>query len=79
MRTQSADTSPEAEQVLIALLRQASVTRKVEMVANANRTLRELSLAGLRERHPGESAAQLRRRWADLWLGSDLAAKVYGN
>ena len=78
MRTLAEDTHPEAERVLIELLRGASPARKVAVVLSANRTARELALTGLRERHPGESPARLRRRLADLWLGAELAAKAYG-
>ena len=78
MRTLAADTSPEAERVLIELLRAASPAKKMRMMLNANRTARALALAGLKERHAGESAAQLRRRLADLWLGPELALKAYG-
>ena len=78
MRTLAGDTHPEAEQVLIELLRGASPARKVAVVLSANRTARELAVTGLRERHPGESPARLRRRLADLWLGPELAAKAYG-
>jgi hypothetical protein len=78
MRTLAEDTHPDAERVLIELLRAASPARKMGMVLSANRTARALALAGLRERHSGESPAQLRRRLADLWLGEKLAAKAYG-
>lgn len=78
MRTLAQDTSPEAERVLIQLLRQASPARKMALVLSANQTARTLALAGLKERHPADSAAQLQRRLADLWLGSQLAAKAYG-
>ena len=78
MRTLAEDTHPDAERVLIELLRRATPARKLAMVLDANRTARLLALAGLRERHPGESAARLRRRLADLWLGPELAAKGYG-
>ena len=78
MRTLAADTSPDAERVLIELWRRASPARKMAMVLSANRTARSLALVGLRERHPGESDARLRRRLADLWLGPELAAKAYG-
>jgi hypothetical protein len=78
MRTLAADTHPEAERVLIDLWRRASPARKMAMVLSANRTARELAMTGLRERHPGESPARLRRRLADLWLGAELAAKAYG-
>lgn len=78
MRTLAEDTHPEAERVLIELLRAAPPSRKVAMVLSANRTARALALTGLRERHPNESPARLQRRLADLWLGPELAAKAYG-
>ena len=78
MRTLAEDTHPEAERVLIELLRRATPARKMAMVLEANRTTRLLALTGLRERHPGESSARLRRRLADLWLGPELASKAYG-
>jgi hypothetical protein len=78
MRTLAEDTHPEAERVLIELLRRATPARKLAMVLDANRTSHLLALAGLRERHPGESPGRLRRRLADLWLGPSLAAQAYG-
>lgn len=78
MRTLAEDTHPQAEQVLIDLLRKASPARKLAMLLSANRTARMLALTGLRERHPGDSPEQLRRRLADLWLGPDLAGAAYG-
>ena len=78
MRTLAEDTQPDAERVLIELLRSVSPARKLAMVLSANRTARLLALTGLRERHPGESPARLRRRLADLWLSRELAAKAYG-
>ena len=77
MRTLAEDTHPEAERVLIELLRSASSARKIAMVIDANRTARTLALTGLRERHPNDSPARLRRRLAELWLGPKLAAKAY--
>ena len=79
MRTQAEDTHPEAEKILIQLLRNASPARKVAMLLSANHTARVLALVGLRERYPGESGTRLRRRLADLWLGPELAAKAYGS
>ena len=72
------DTQPEAERVLIELLRQAPVTRKLEMLGQMNATARQLALQGLRARHPEATEAQLRRYLADLLLGPELAARAYG-
>lgn len=40
--------------------------------------VRTLALSGLRARHPEATPQELRRRLADLLLGPDLAAQVYG-
>ena len=78
MRTQAEDTSFDAEKVLIRLLRTATPARKMAMVLNANRTARALAITGLKERYPGESPRHIHRRLAELWLGVELADKVYG-
>ncbi len=76
--TLSPDTHPEAEAVLIKLLRQAPPWRKLHMVGQLNQTVRALALSGLRQRHPNSTPQEIRRRLADLLLGPDLAAQVYG-
>ncbi len=78
MRTQSPDTSPEAERVLIELLRKAPVWRRLQLADRMSNMVRGLSLAGLRIRHPVASEAELRRRFADIHLGPELASKAYG-
>jgi hypothetical protein len=72
------DTHPDAEAVLIRLLREAPPWRKLEMVDQLNQSVKLFALAGLRERYPDESESQLHRRLAALLLGEDLALKVYG-
>jgi len=72
------DTPPETERVLFALLREMPPWRKVELVAQLNQTVRELALAGLRERYPTASPPELRRRLANIVLGTELAEKAYG-
>jgi hypothetical protein len=78
MRTLAADTTPEAERVLIELWRRATPARKMAMMLSANQTARALAMTGLRERYPNEPPARLQRRLADLWLGPELAARAYG-
>ena len=79
MRTQSPDTNPEAERVLLNLLRQAPAWRKLRMVEDTNRFLKDLLMAGLRHRFPHDPPAVLRRRLADLWLGPELSTAAYGS
>jgi hypothetical protein len=78
MATLFSDTSPEAEAVLIELLRTAPPWRKLQMMNRLNASLRTLALSRLRQRHPQASAAELRCRLADMRLGSELAAQIYG-
>ena len=47
-------------------------------MAGMSQTVRMLAMAGLRQRHPNDTPALRRRRMADLLLGPELAARVYG-
>jgi hypothetical protein len=68
------DTHPKMEALQIQLWRQATPTRKMEMLAQLNASARTLALIGLRSRYPHAGEAELRRR-----LGEELARKVYGD
>ncbi len=72
------DTSPEIEQLRLEGLRRMPAWRKLALVDDLSRAVRDLALAGLRQRYPDDSPAQHRRRLADLVLGPDLATKAYG-
>jgi hypothetical protein len=74
----SSDTNPKMEALQIQLWRQASPTRKMNMLAQLNASARLLALTGLRSRYPNANEAELRRKLADLLLGEELARKVYG-
>jgi len=77
MNPQITDTHPRMEETQFELLRQAPGWRKLELVDDLNRTVRELNLAGLRLRYPQDDEEKLRRKLADLVLGAGLAEKVY--
>jgi len=74
----SADTPPDVENMQIELLRQMPPWRKMALMAAMSQTVRTLAMAGLRQRHPDDTPALRRRRMADLLLGPELAARVYG-
>ena len=78
MTTLSPDTHPEIERVQIEGLRRMHPWRKIALVGDMNETVRTLALAGLRQRYPDDTPEQRRRRLADLVLGPELAARVYG-
>jgi hypothetical protein len=73
------DTHPEAEQLLLEMLRQTPPWRKLEMLGQMNQAARTVALSGLRQRHPEAGPEELRRRLADLLLGSTVATQVYGS
>ncbi|HEX6799638.1 MAG TPA: hypothetical protein VF116_18160 [Ktedonobacterales bacterium] len=66
MKTQSADTSPEAERVQIALLRRVSPEKRLDLALDLSAWTLKLSLAGLRRRHPEASVCDL------LWMSAAL-------
>jgi len=78
MSTLSPDTSPEAEAVLLEMMRWTPPWRKMEILDQLNAMAREFALVGLRKRFPIAGEAELRRRLADLLLGPELALKAYG-
>jgi len=65
--------------MLIEMMRTASPWQKLQMVAELNATVREMAMAGLRQRYPQADEAALRRHLADILLGPELAEKVYGS
>lgn len=79
MESLYADTDPKIEALQIQFWRQASPTRKMNMVAQLNASARMLALAGLRSQYPQASEAELHFKLAILLLGEETALKVYRN
>lgn len=76
--TPLSDTHQKMEALQIQLWRQASPTRKMQMLAQLNGSARTLALTGLRAQFPQAGEVELHRRLAGLLLGEYLASKVYG-
>lgn len=72
------DTRPEIAALQRKLLSQAGSARKIAMLGQINQTVKILALSGLQSCYPDDSPEMLRRRLADLLLGSELARRVYG-
>lgn len=75
MRTQSTDTSPAAEAVYLALLRQRTPAQRLAMAARLTRMTRALSWYGLRHTYPNADEEELRYRWCAVMYGEELAAR----
>jgi hypothetical protein len=79
MESLYADTHPKMEALQIQLWRQASPTRKMNMLAQLNASARTLALTGLRSQFPQASPTELHFQLAVLLLGEEMALKVYGD
>lgn len=73
----SRDTARQAEQMQVELWRGMSPLSKVQAVSALTRSVLQLSLAGIRQRHPEATDAECKLRLARLTLGPELAVRVY--
>ena len=71
------DTPPELQRMQVMLWRQMPPLEKAQAVVQVSRNVRELSLAGIRQRHPSASEPECRLRYALLTLGRSLACLAY--
>jgi hypothetical protein len=75
-RTQSMDTSPEAEAVLITGVRAFTSTRRLQIMNRLTGSARRLAWRQFRARHDDLSEQEARLRWAELIYGADAVAPV---
>ena len=52
--------------------------RKLYMVGQMYRTVRNLAARGVRQRYPNARPGELRRHLANLLMGEELASRVFG-
>ena len=71
-----ADTAAAAQAVQDALWRRSSPAEKLAAVARLSRMVDQLSIEGLRTRHPGADVQVIRQLRERLRLGEALAAAV---
>lgn len=76
-RPQFADTATTAERYLLGRLRELPTWRKAEMLSAAVRAAYDLAMAGLRQRYPDATAAELRKRYAALTLGREASIELH--
>lgn len=77
-RTQSEDTSYEAEQILFQRWRTMDPAEKAALVGEASAALRELGLAGLEQRLVGASRRELELRGLALAYGKETVLRLLG-
>jgi hypothetical protein len=76
-RTLSRDTTPEAEAVQLAALREMPPWRKLQLVEESCRAAIAMTEAGIRARHPEASEDEVRHRLRVAILGESLAEAAY--
>lgn len=73
MKTQSPDTSPEAERVQVALLRAAPADRRLRLAYELSQMVLEMAWRAIHRLSPGTDERAGRLRWAELTYGAALA------
>ena len=72
-KTQSTDTSQEAEKVYFDLIRRAGLAKRYERMASWSDTIITLSRSSIAKKHPEWSKREVRREWARQHYGDDVA------
>jgi hypothetical protein len=78
MKSVPLDTSPDTQQVLLELLRNATAAQKLELTFGLTHALRELIIADVRRRFPDAPEDELRNRVIARLLPRDAVIQAYG-
>lgn len=76
MKTLSRDTHPKAEEVLIGLIRKASVAKRISRMHSLTRTILRLSKRAIAKAHPGLSEQELNMLFVKIHYGEELANRL---
>jgi hypothetical protein len=78
MKTQSSDTSPQIERIIIEHYRRLSAAEKFKIVDDLTRAAISLTMSGVRNQHPASGEHEFRLRTASRWLDAELMRRAYG-
>ena len=70
------DTSPEADRVLTQIFRKMTVDQKWLLLGKLYRSAKLLHEAGVRDRNPTASAADVREAWLETTLGKEPLEEI---
>lgn len=76
MRLQSPDTNPEAEKVLISLIRSKSIPERLSRLESLSSLTIRLSKRGIARANPGKSKQELDLLFVKLHYGETLFNKL---
>ena len=72
------DTSPEAEEFLLAGYRNMPAWKKLQCVVDLNLALKSLQLADIKAKHPEATEYELKMRLASRWIEPELMKEAFG-
>lgn len=72
------DTNPRARAVLTGLYQKAGPERCLRMALQMSEDYRATAASGIRFRRPDATEAEVQRELARMYLGSELADRVFG-
>ena len=70
------DTTPEAEEILVGLMRRATVAEKIARVRSLSATVIQLSRRAIARAHPHWTPLEVQLKFVELHYGQDLADRV---
>ncbi|KAA3616368.1 MAG: hypothetical protein DWQ05_11570 [Calditrichaeota bacterium] len=76
MKTQSIDTSPEAEKILISLIRKASLSKRIIQTLSLSQTTIQLSKRAIARANKELNAEQIKLLFIAYHYGEDLAVQI---
>jgi hypothetical protein len=77
MQAFSSDTTPEAHEVYVRLMRRKTLAQRLEMVERLNTAADTMALARLRRDYPDDTPRQRRLRLQALKYGDALMKRVF--
>jgi hypothetical protein len=78
MKTQSPDTPPEIEKIMIEGYRKMSAAKKLRIMQDLIQTAYLLALGDVRRKHPGAEPRELMLRLASRRVEPELMRKAFG-
>lgn len=76
MRTQSSDTNPVVEKKLLELIREQSISQRLEKTSSLTTLTLNLSRRAIARANPEKSKQELDLLFVEYHYGKELAAKV---
>lgn len=70
------DTSPEIEAIQFEFYREAPAWRKIEMMSSLSNSVRQLTIQGIRRRHPEATAQEIDFLLLEHFHGLEIAKQV---